>query len=111
MPTQIPGQQVTVAACQIGCGPESTPAANARKIIGCLREAAARGARLALFPELSLSGYSTEPANILAKAAATTPDVIANVCQAAHDLNMAAVIGLYEPSPAPGQVYNVSVAV
>lgn len=111
MPTPIAPRQYTVAACQIGCGPEGTPAANAQKIIGCLREAAARGARLALFPELSLSGYSTEPQIILAKATATTRDVMASVCQAAHDLDIAAVVGIYEPAPAPGQVYNVSVAV
>ncbi len=101
----------TIAACQISCGPDSTPAANALKIIGCLRQAAAAGARLALFPELSLSGYTTHAPDIEVKAAATTPAVVASVCQAAHDLNIAAVFGLYEPAPAPGKFYNVSMAV
>jgi predicted amidohydrolase len=101
----------TMAACQIGCGPDSTPAANALKIIGCLRQAAAAGARLAFFPEVSLSGYSNNEPEIRVKAAATTPEVVASVCQAARDLKIAAVVGLYEPAPAPGKYYNVSVAV
>jgi predicted amidohydrolase len=101
----------TIAACQISCGPDSTPAANALKIIGCLGQAAAAGARLALFPELSLSGYTTHAPDIEVKAAATTPAVVASVCQAANDQNIAAVFGLYEPAPAPGKFYNVSMAV
>jgi len=100
-----------VAACQVNCGPASTPAANAWKIIDCLRQAASAGARLALFPELSLSGYSTDEQDILSKAAATTPAILSSVCQAAQDVNMAVVFGLYEPAPEPGKVYNVSLAV
>jgi predicted amidohydrolase len=101
----------TVAACQIGCGPDSTPAANALKITSCLRQAASSGARLALFPELSLSGYTTESSVIGIKAEGTTPAVIASVRQAARDLQIAAVFGLYQAAPVPGRFYNVSVAV
>lgn len=101
----------TIAACQINSGPGSSPPANARKIIACLRQAAAAGARLALFPELSLSGYTTNEVDILDKAAATTPALVASVCQATHDLNVAAVVGLYESAPVRGKVYNVSLAI
>ena len=78
----------TVAACQVNCGPASTPATNARKIIDCLRQTASAGARLALFPELSLSGYSTDEVDILSKATATTPAILSSACQAAQDLNV-----------------------
>ena len=101
----------TVAVCQINCGPNSQPPANALKITACLRQAAAAGAKLALFPELSLSGYSTDEQDILAKAQATTPPLLASVCQAAQDLDIATVVGLYEAALAPGKVYNASVAV
>jgi predicted amidohydrolase len=101
----------TVAVCQINCGPNSQPSMNALKIIDCLRRAAAAGAKLALFPELSLSGYTTDERDLLAKAEATTPALVASVCQAAQELDIAAVFGLYEPAPAPGKVYNASLAV
>jgi predicted amidohydrolase len=101
----------TIAACQINCGPASSPAANARKIIDCMRQAASAGAKLTLFPELSLSGYTTDEQDIVDKAAATTPALVAGLCDVAHDLNVAAVFGLYEPAPRPGKVYNVSLAV
>jgi N-carbamoylputrescine amidase len=101
----------TVAACQVNCGPDSEPAGNASKIIACLRQAAAAGARLALFPELSLSGYTTDEQDIRAKAAATTPAIVSSVCQAAQGLNIAAVVGIYEPAPMPGKFYNASLAI
>ena len=66
----------TIAACQINCGPASSPEANARKIIDCMRQAASAGARLTLFPELSLSGYTTDEQDIVDKAAATKPALV-----------------------------------
>ncbi len=101
----------TVAVCQVACGPESEPAANGAKIVERLRSAAERGARLALFPELSLSGYSTDEADILAKGRATTPALVATVCRAAQALQIAVVVGLYELEPESGKAYNVSLAI
>ena len=100
-----------VAACQVNCGPDSDPAGNAAKIVGYLQQAAGAGARLALFPELSLSGYSVDEADILARARATTPDLIARVSQAAQALGIAAVVGVLEPAPVAGRAYNVSLAI
>jgi predicted amidohydrolase len=45
-----------VAVWQIHCGQESQPEKNLNKILDCLRQSDADGARLILFPELSLSG-------------------------------------------------------
>jgi N-carbamoylputrescine amidase len=101
---------VRVAACQLDCGPGTRPEDNCVRLIGKLEQAARAGARLALFPELSLSGYSVEPADILARARATTPGLIARLAQAVQALQVAAVVGVLEPAPIAGLAYNVSLA-
>ena len=60
-----------IAAWQINCGPDSTPDENLCKIKSCLQQAVAAGAKLALFPELSLSGYTTNETDVLERARAT----------------------------------------
>ena len=53
-----------VAVYQIACGPDSWPDENADKIKSHLIQAADNGASLALFPELSLSGYAWGHENV-----------------------------------------------
>ena len=100
-----------VAAWQINCGPDSTPDKNLRKIKSCLQEAAASGARLALFPELSLSGYSVNEDDVLARLRATTPEMIEEIAGIVTSLRIGAVVGLFEESPNAGKVYNVALAI
>ena len=100
-----------VAAWQINCGPDSTPDKNLRKIKSCLQEAAAAGARLALFPELSLSGYTVNENDVLARLRATTPAMIEEIVGISTSLSIGAVVGIFEESPNAGKVYNVALAI
>jgi predicted amidohydrolase len=99
-----------IAVCQIACGPDTTPALNAERIIACLQQAARDGARLALFPEVSLSGFTFDETQALEKCRATTPALLGRVIQAVQDCRVAAVVGAFELAPAAGKVYNVSIA-
>ena len=100
-----------IAACQIACGPDSTPEGNALKIVNCLHEAAHAGSKLALFPEVSLSGFTFDESQAMEKCRATTPALVGRVAQAVQDLRVAAVVGAFEPAPVAGKVYNVSIAI
>ena len=82
----------TVAACQISCGPRSTVEDNAAKIRRHMERAAGNGARLVLFPELSLSGYSVDPDDIAVRLRQTTDSVIGSIC---NDSISAVSIKLY----------------
>ncbi len=77
---------------------------NTQAIITALARAAARGCRLALFPELSITGYSCadlfDQALLLdAALAALTP-----LAAAAAEHDIAAIVGL--PLPVAGKLYN-----
>ena len=100
-----------VAVCQGYFGRHTTPRRNCTTIIACMREAASRGSKLALFPELSLSGYVTAPEDVQARCSTTTPDLIASVRRAAEEFGIAAVIGIFETSPGSVKAYNVSLAI
>lgn len=99
-----------VAGCQISCGPSSTPGGNCEKHISYMKKVAGEGARLILFPELSLSGYSMDSEDVLARADATTPGLIESIRVCAQELKVAVVYGLYERAPEE-KVYNVTLAV
>ena len=77
---------------------------NTQAIIDALTAAAAQGCRLALFPELSITGYSCadlfDQALLLDAALAALAPVVS--AAAVHDI--AAVVGL--PLPIDGKLYN-----
>ena len=77
---------------------------NVQAIIDALARAAAQGCRLALFPELSLTGYSCadlfDQALLLDAAQAALIPLVAAAAE--HDI--AAVVGL--PLPVDGRLYN-----
>ena len=100
----------TVVACQISCGPRSTVEENAGKIRQYMERAAGNGARLVLFPELSLSGYSVDADDIAVRLRQTTDSVIGDICNDAKRLNIATVIGIYEQA-SQNKVYNTSLAI
>ena len=100
-----------VAVCQGYFGRHTTPRRNCTTIIACMREAASRGSKLALFPELSLSGYVTAPEDVQARCSTTTPDLIASVRRAAEEYGIVAVSGIFETSPGSVKPYNVSLAI
>jgi len=99
-----------VAVCQIDCGSESGPQDNAEKICAYIKEEATKGMRLILFPELSLSGYSVDKQEVLQRCEATTEKIIKTVCACAKELEVATVVGVYEPA-GEDKVYNVALAI
>lgn len=101
----------TIAAYQVYHGPDSTPTANRDHIVALMREAAGAGAKLALFPELSLSGYTTDERDIPARTAATTPALVGSVVEEARRLGLAVVVGVLEAAPVAGKAYNASLAI
>jgi len=100
----------TVAVCQIDCGPKSSLEENAGKIRLYMEQAANKGARLVLFPELSLSGYSWDTGDVVARQKATTDEFIAAVSSDARRLNIATVIGIFEEAPG-NKVYNTAIMI
>jgi NAD+ synthase (glutamine-hydrolysing) len=77
---------------------------NTQAIVAALREAAGRGCRLAVFPELSVTGYSCADLfyqRTLLDAAAAA---LADVASAAHEAGVATVVGL--PLAVDGKLFN-----
>ena len=103
-------EKFLVAASQISCGPDSCPRENVAKIKSYLHQAAGCGARLVLFPEMVLSGYSADTNSVLERLKATTPKQIESIRACAQELNVATVIDLYEPAPGR-RAYNTSLAI
>ncbi|MBN2456969.1 MAG: carbon-nitrogen hydrolase family protein [Sedimentisphaerales bacterium] len=103
-------QKHTIAACQISCGPQSKVEDNARKIRQYMQKATANGARLVLFPELSLSGYSVDTDDIAVRLRQTTDSLIEHIRSDSKRLNIATVVGIYEQSP-QNKVYNTALAI
>jgi len=74
-----------------------------------LREAAAQGARLVIFPECALPGYCFESKEEAWPHAEPLPgpasEVLAGDCR---ELNVFAIIGMLEAVPATGQMFNAA---
>ncbi len=77
---------------------------NTQAICAALREAAARGCRLALFPELCLTGYSCGDLFFQALLLARARAALATVDAAAAEADIAAVVGL--PLAVDGRLFN-----
>ena len=95
----------TVAGVQMNCALGDT-AANRVALVAKLRDAAARGAKLVVFPECVLSGYGFESRGHALAAAEPLPgpstDFVAKVCA---ELGVWAVFGMLEAAPG-GKLYN-----
>jgi predicted amidohydrolase len=95
----------TVAGVQMDCALGDT-AANRAAVVARLRRAAARGAKLVVFPECVLSGYGFGSRAHALSAAEPLPgpstDAVAAACA---ELGVWAVVGLLEAAP-DGRLYN-----
>ena len=100
------GDTWKVAGVQMDCR-LGDRAANLAAILHRLRAAAARGARLVVFPECVLTGYGFESRAAVRAVAETIPgpatDAVAAVCR---ELGVWAVFGLIEHDPATGKLFN-----
>ncbi len=77
---------------------------NVQAIAAALREVAARGCRLALFPELCLTGYSCGDLFFQSLLLERARAALASVAQAATEADIAAVVGL--PLAVDGRLFN-----
>jgi len=77
---------------------------NTQRIIAALEEAAGRGCRLAVFPELCLTSYSCADLFYQALLLERARSALAHIRQAAAQLEIAAVVGL--PLEVEGGLYN-----
>lgn len=77
---------------------------NTRMIIDSLQQAAARGCRLALFPELCITGYSCADLFYQSLLQQQASEALLEIAQAAGEYQIAAVVGL--PLEVGGKLYN-----
>ncbi|GCE24149.1 NAD(+) synthase [Dictyobacter kobayashii] len=77
---------------------------NTRVIIDALREAAARGCRLALFPELCITGYTCADLFYQSLLQQQAREALLDIAEAAGEAQIAAVVGL--PFEIGGKLYN-----
>lgn len=82
---------------------------NSAKIIQALAEAAARGCRLALFPELCLTGYSCADLFYQSLLLDGARAALLEVAEASGRYGVAAVVGL--PWPVDGRIFNCAALV
>lgn len=95
----------TVAGVQMDCALGDL-IANRRAVVAGLREAASRGAKLAVFPECVLSGYGFESrAHALAAAEPIPGPSTDFITKACAELGVWAVFGMLEAAP-DGKLYN-----
>jgi NAD+ synthase (glutamine-hydrolysing) len=77
---------------------------NTQMIIEALQEAALRGCQLALFPELSVTGYTCGDLFYQALLQQQAREALLSIAQAAGEARISAVVGL--PIAAGGRLYN-----
>ncbi|GLV55434.1 NAD(+) synthase [Dictyobacter sp. S3.2.2.5] len=82
---------------------------NTRVIIDSLRQAAARGCRLALFPELCITSYSCADLFYQSLLQQQAREALLEIAEAAGDAQIAAVVGL--PIELGGKLYNCAALV
>jgi len=75
------------------------PAANAREILDAARRAAARGAAVALFPELSLTGYTCEDLFQSRDLLAATRKALADLARDSASLPLVLIVGAPYQAP------------
>lgn len=77
---------------------------NARATAAAMRELAAQGVRLAVFPELGLTGYTCGDLFFQPTLRQAAAEAAVELAKTAHDLGMIALVGL--PVEAAGRLYN-----
>ncbi|HVU38003.1 MAG TPA: nitrilase-related carbon-nitrogen hydrolase, partial [Opitutales bacterium] len=77
---------------------------NARATAAAMRGLAAQGVRLAVFPELGLTGYTCGDLFFQPSLRQAAAQVAVELAKTAHDLGMIAFVGL--PVEAAGRLYN-----
>ena len=82
---------------------------NTEAIVAALQAAAGQGCRLALFPELCLTGYSCADLFLQGVLLDRAREALASVAAAAQAADIAAVVGL--PLPVDGRLYNCAALV
>ena len=97
-----------IAACTIRSA-LADPAANAAEILRVAREADARGAAVAAFPELALSAYSIEDLLLQDALLDAVEEAAVEILDASCDLRPVLVIGA--PLRHAGRVYNTALVV
>ncbi len=85
------------------------PAANAESALAMARNVDAQGAALAIFPELTLSGYSIEDLLLQDALLDAVERAIATVLEQSRDLGLVLVIGA--PLRHQGRVYNTALVI
>jgi predicted amidohydrolase len=93
-----------IALCQIPVS--SDVPANLSRVRGALKEAAAGGAELAVFPEATMVRFGSD---LRAAAEPVDGPFCSAVAQACAEETVGAVVGVFEPS-ADGRVHNTAVA-
>ncbi len=82
---------------------------NVERAVAIIREEAARGAQLVVFPELSLTGYVMETRDDAARVAQPVPGpATASIAAVCRETGVWAVVGLIERGP-DGRLFNASV--
>src|SRR3984957_2152708 len=94
-----------IALCQIPVS--SAPGINLGRVRDALREAAASGADLAVFPEATLTRFGSD---LRAAAEPLDGPFCAGLAEAAKETGVALVAGVFEPAPG-GRVYNTAVVI
>ena len=82
---------------------------NAQKIIEALAPAAAKGARIALFPELSVTSYSSADLFYQSLLLDSTRQAILDIVRATSTLNLLTVVGA--PLEVHGRIYNCAIVI
>lgn len=82
---------------------------NTEAIVAALQAAAGQGCRLALFPELCLTGYSCADLFLQGVLLDRAREALASIAAAAQAADIAAVVGL--PLPVDGRLYNCAALV
>ena len=82
---------------------------NTQQIIGEMRACAARGVRLAVFPEFCLTGYTCGDLFLQRALQQGALEGLASVLEASRGLDLVALVGL--PVPVRGKLYNCAAVV
>ena len=77
---------------------------NTEQIIACMRECAAKKSKLAVFPELSITGYTCEDLFLQRPLLQGALDGLAAICEASEELDLLTVVGL--PLTVSNELYN-----
>ncbi len=77
---------------------------NTEQIIACMKECAALGSKLAVFPELSLTGYTCGDLFLQQPLLAGALEGLQAVCEASEELDLLTVVGL--PVAVGSELYN-----